>query len=133
MSVVITGRRKEVLDQAADELGVRAVAFDAIDVAAIEAALPELPDQVDVLVNNAGGNVGRKRPAPDGLAGLRDLWTGGDHIPEEGRALMISQTANGRTGRPADVAGTVAFLASPEAGHITAQVIHVNGGAFRGR
>jgi 3-oxoacyl-[acyl-carrier protein] reductase len=33
----------------------------------------------------------------------------------------------------ADVAATVAFLASPEAGHITGQVIHVNGGAYLGR
>jgi 3-oxoacyl-[acyl-carrier protein] reductase len=76
LDVVITGRRKEVLEATAGELGVRAVAFDASDVAAIEAALPELPGRVDVLVNNAGGNVSRHRPAPaDGdLAGLRDLW-----------------------------------------------------------
>jgi NAD(P)-dependent dehydrogenase (short-subunit alcohol dehydrogenase family) len=43
------------------------------------------------------------------------------------------RTSWSRPGRPEDIAGTVAFLASPEAGHITAQVIHVNGGAFRGR
>jgi 3-oxoacyl-[acyl-carrier protein] reductase len=215
LDVVITGRRKSVLEAAADELGVRAVAFDATDVAAIEAALPGLPPRVDVLVNNAGGNAGRDLPAPaDGdLSGLRDLWTAqleanligavmmtsaltprlaengrvisigsiagargggaygaakaalhtwsgdlafelggrgvtvnviapgviedteffGTGMTGERHAMLVGQTANGRAGRPADIADTVAFLASPAAGHITAQVIHVNGGAFRGR
>jgi 3-oxoacyl-[acyl-carrier protein] reductase len=215
LDVTITGRRKQVLEETAAELGVHAVAFDVTDVAAVEAALPALPERVDVLVNNAGGNVGRTRPVPDDddLAGLRDLWTAqldanvisavlmtsavtprlaeggrvisigsiagargggaygaakaalhtwtgdlafelggrgitaniiapgliedteffGSGIPEERRALLVGQTANGRPGRPEDIADTVAFLASPEAGHVTAQVIHVNGGAFRGR
>ncbi|GAA4499199.1 SDR family oxidoreductase [Actinoallomurus oryzae] len=219
LDVVITGRRKQVLEETAEELGVRAVAFDASDVAAVEAALPALPGQVDVLVNNAGGNVTRHRTAPEegDLAGLRDLWEaqleanlisavlvtsaltprlarggrvisigsiagsrgsgaggsygaakaalhawtgdlafelGGHGVTvnaiapgyiedteffgsggpgDERRSWLIDQTANGRAGRPEDVADTVAFLASPEAGNITAQVIHVNGGAFRGR
>ena len=196
--VVISGRRKDLLETAAGELGVRAVAFDATDVAAIEAALPELPAQVDVLVNNAGGNIARKPPAPaeGDLAGLRDLWTAqleanvisavlmtsaltprladggrvisigsiagargggsygaakaalhtwtgdlafelgargitanviapgmiedteffGDTMTDERRALMIGQTANGRTGRPSDIAGAVAYLASRRPG-----------------
>jgi 3-oxoacyl-[acyl-carrier protein] reductase len=170
---------------------------------------------VDVLVNNAGGNVGRRRPPPaDGdLTGLRELWLSqleanvlsavlvtaaltprlaqdgrvvlvgsiagargngsygaakaavhtlaadlaatlggrgitvnavapglveeteffGGSLTEERRKLMISQTRNGRAAKPADVAATIAFLTSPAAGHITAQVIHVNGGAFLGR
>jgi 3-oxoacyl-[acyl-carrier protein] reductase len=54
--VTITGRREKVLAEAADRLGVRHVAFDAADPAAVRAALAELPDRVDVLVNNAGGN-----------------------------------------------------------------------------
>jgi NAD(P)-dependent dehydrogenase (short-subunit alcohol dehydrogenase family) len=37
----------------------------------------------------------------------------------------------GRVGTPADIAGTVAFLASPEAGFITGQHIAVDGGMTR--
>jgi 3-oxoacyl-[acyl-carrier protein] reductase len=46
---------------------------------------------------------------------------------------LISETRNGRAGTTADIASTVAFLASPEAGHVTGQVVHVNGGAYLGR
>lgn len=35
----------------------------------------------------------------------------------------------GRVGMPDDVAGVVALLASPEAGWITGQTLHVSGGA----
>lgn len=213
MDVTITGRRKEVLEATADELGVRAVVFDAADPAAVEAALAELPGRVGVLVNNAGGNVSRQSPERHGLAGLRERWmtqldanlisavlvtnaltprladharvisigsiagagTGGSYgaakaalhnwtadlafdlgergitvnavapglvedteffgggLSPERRATLIGRTANKRAGRPDDIAATVAFLASPEAGHLTAQVIHVNGGALLGR
>jgi NAD(P)-dependent dehydrogenase (short-subunit alcohol dehydrogenase family) len=40
----------------------------------------------------------------------------------------VKTTPVRRAGRPADIAATTAFLASPEAGYITGQVIGVNGG-----
>ncbi|NGO70683.1 SDR family NAD(P)-dependent oxidoreductase [Streptomyces boncukensis] len=53
-----------------------------------------------------------------------------DRLSAERRAQLIAATATGRAGAPEDVAGTVAFLASPAARHITGQVLHVNGGAY---
>nr|BFE48698.1 hypothetical protein GCM10017745_21250 [Saccharothrix mutabilis subsp. capreolus] len=58
LEVVVTGRRKDVLEAAAAEIGARAVAFDAADPDQVEAALADLPSTVDVLVNNAGGLAG---------------------------------------------------------------------------
>ncbi|MEV5707042.1 SDR family oxidoreductase [Actinoallomurus sp. NPDC052274] len=220
VDVTITGRRKEVLEETAAAIGARAVAFDAADPVAVEEALPALPERVDVLVNNAGGNATRRLspPADGDLAGLRELWLaqydqnvvsavlvttaltprlaangrvvlvgsiagargGGARgngsygaakaavhnlaadlgarlgprgitvntvapglvedteffngtLSEERRARSSSETFTGRVATPAEVAVAVAFLASPAAGHITGQVIHVNGGAFPGR
>src|SRR5688572_16270390 len=54
LDVTITGRRTEVL---AAVPKVRHVAFDATDPDAVGTALEHLPSKVDVLVNNAGGNI----------------------------------------------------------------------------
>jgi NAD(P)-dependent dehydrogenase (short-subunit alcohol dehydrogenase family) len=215
--VVITGRREKVLDDAAGRLGpsVRAVAFDASDPVAVAGALAELPDRVDVLVNNAGGNTDFDRPDPaeGDLAALADAYRANftanvisavlmttalaPRLADGGRVLMlgsiaarkatgaygvakaaiesytttvatqlgrrgitantvapgltldteffrdtltdtrrerlIGDTLTKRPGTTDDVAATLFFLASPQARHITGQVIHVDGGAYLGR
>ena len=45
--------------------------------------------------------------------------------------MVAAQTPVRRVGRPEDVAHAVAFLVSPDAGYITGEVLHVNGGVFR--
>ncbi|MEU4829696.1 SDR family oxidoreductase [Streptosporangium sp. NPDC023615] len=54
-------------------------------------------------------------------------------LTDEGVRRRVEGTRNGRAGTPRDVAETVRFVASPEAGHLTGQVVHVNGGAYLGR
>lgn len=212
-AVTITGRRAGVIQDAAARLGAAAVAADAADPDGVAELLRALPEQVDVLVNNAGGNTDFDRPEPQDLTELAAQWKanfdsnvvsavltttavaprlvdGGrvvllgsiaarlgagsygaakaaleaytatvatelgprgitvnlvapglvvdteffrDRLGEDGIARRVAATKNKRPGTPADVAATVRFLASPEAGHLTGQVIHVNGGAYLGR
>jgi 3-oxoacyl-[acyl-carrier protein] reductase len=49
-------------------------------------------------------------------------------VSEELRERVLPLVPLGRIGNPEDVAGTVAFLCSEDAGYITRQVISVNGG-----
>jgi 3-oxoacyl-[acyl-carrier protein] reductase len=51
-------------------------------------------------------------------------------LPEEQRSALLAQIALGRLGDVSDVANTVAFLASADAGYITGETIHVNGGMY---
>ena len=208
--VVITGRREELLAKTAAEIGARAVVCDATDPAQVQRLLDELPERVDVLVNNAGGNTdfGREQ---DGLAQLKANWLANleanllsavltttalgprlttavvhlgsiagargpgsygaskaalalwnldvaaelgprgitsnvvapgftaeteffqGRLTPERRETLLQATMTKREGEVADIAGTIHFLASPAARHITGQVLHVNGGALTTR
>jgi 3-oxoacyl-[acyl-carrier protein] reductase len=55
-----------------------------------------------------------------------------DVLPQEIKDKMKTMIPLGRFGTDRDVAATVAFLASDEAGYITGQVIDVNGGLHAG-
>jgi 3-oxoacyl-[acyl-carrier protein] reductase len=51
-------------------------------------------------------------------------------LPEAQRAALLAQIPLGRLGTPEEIAATVAFLCSAEAGYITGAELHVNGGMF---
>lgn len=53
-----------------------------------------------------------------------------DALPENVKDEMKRAIPLGRFGTTEDVANAVVFLASPEAGYITGQVIHINGGMY---
>ncbi len=49
-------------------------------------------------------------------------------LNEAQQKALLAQIPLGHLGKPADVAHAVAFLASPQAGYVTGQELHVNGG-----
>ena len=49
-------------------------------------------------------------------------------LNEAQQKSLLAQIPLGHLGKPADVAHAVAFLASPQAGYVTGQELHVNGG-----
>jgi 3-oxoacyl-[acyl-carrier protein] reductase len=51
-------------------------------------------------------------------------------LDEKTRAALLAQVPLGRLGSVEDVAHAVAYLASPEAGYITGETLHVNGGMY---
>ncbi|MEW2557278.1 SDR family NAD(P)-dependent oxidoreductase [Streptomyces griseorubiginosus] len=56
----------------------------------------------------------------------------GAAIDSARRERLVGDTLTGRAGTPGDVAATLHWLASVGAGHVTSQVVQVNGGAERG-
>ena len=51
-------------------------------------------------------------------------------LPEAQRTALLERIPAGRLGSAADVAAAVLFLASPQAGYITGETLHVNGGMY---
>jgi 3-oxoacyl-[acyl-carrier protein] reductase len=77
----------------------------------------------------AGRNVTINSVAPGVIANaFHDV-----HTAPEVFANLVKTIPLGRAGSNEDVAGAVAFLASPAAAYITGEVIHVNGGMYFGQ
>jgi 3-oxoacyl-[acyl-carrier protein] reductase len=53
-----------------------------------------------------------------------------DALGEAAREALLKQVPLGKLGSAEDIAHAVAFLASPQAGYITGETLHVNGGMY---
>jgi 3-oxoacyl-[acyl-carrier protein] reductase len=51
-----------------------------------------------------------------------------DKLNDKQREAILAKVPANRLGTPADVAAAVLYLASDEAGYVTGQTLHVNGG-----
>jgi len=51
-------------------------------------------------------------------------------LTDEQRQAILGQIPMGSIGKPEDIAGAVAFLASPDADYVTGTTLHVNGGMY---
>ncbi|MDR2156076.1 MAG: 3-oxoacyl-ACP reductase FabG [Burkholderiaceae bacterium] len=51
-------------------------------------------------------------------------------LGEEQQKALTGQIPLGRLGQPADIAHAVVYLASPQAGYVTGEQLHVNGGMY---
>ena len=51
-------------------------------------------------------------------------------LSEEQQKTLLAQIPLGRLGRPQDIAHAVAFVASPLAGYMSGQELHINGGMY---
>jgi len=51
-------------------------------------------------------------------------------LPEDQQKALLGQIPLGHLGKPADIAHAVAWLVSPQAGYVTGQEIHINGGMY---
>ncbi|KJL32315.1 SDR family NAD(P)-dependent oxidoreductase [Microbacterium azadirachtae] len=216
--LVLLGRREAVLQEAADRIRTRTpdarvqtIVADLQDPDAVERAVGEIAGDVDVLLNNAGGNVldrgeglagiaanyeanmrlnvltavllteallpritrpGGRIISISSIAALRGAngygaakaaihgWMMGlaaelaaegvtvnavapGYVPDtgfwDGRrtpdivSSRLAQVPMNRAGTPDEVAGAVSYLAGPEGGWTTGQIIQVNGGALFGR
>jgi 3-oxoacyl-[acyl-carrier protein] reductase len=57
----------------------------------------------------------------------------GGTMTEQRHRRLVDGTLVKRAGRPEDIAETIRFLASEQAGYITGQIVQANGGALLGR
>jgi 3-oxoacyl-[acyl-carrier protein] reductase len=53
-------------------------------------------------------------------------------LPEAHKTAMLEQIPAKRLGEPEEIAAAVSYLASPNAGYVTGETLHVNGGMYMG-
>jgi 3-oxoacyl-[acyl-carrier protein] reductase len=85
---------------------------------------------IDLAIRLGGDGV-RVNAIIPGYIGETEFF--GDRMTRERHDRLVTRTLLGRAGVPADVAGSIFYLASADAAYVTGQFLHVNGGALLGR
>jgi NAD(P)-dependent dehydrogenase (short-subunit alcohol dehydrogenase family) len=134
--VVILGRRAEVLERTAAELGVRWRQADVTRRQDVQAAYN---GRGGVYTVAKAGMVGLTYwlaldLGPEGITVnavapgfIEDTEFFGGGLTPEGRQRRVDLIPAGRPGSPEEIAAAVAYLASPEAAYVNGEVHHVNG------
>jgi 3-oxoacyl-[acyl-carrier protein] reductase len=118
--VVIVGRRAGVLAEAAGELAaagpgsVRWCAGDLSRPEEAERVAAELPETVDVLVNNAGG-IGSRGIGGDGLAGVAACWQA-DYQANVLPVVLLTEALRARLRRPGGRVVSISSIAALRGG-----------------
>jgi 3-oxoacyl-[acyl-carrier protein] reductase len=97
--------------------------FGQANYSAAKAGIIGLTKAVAKELGRYGVTVNAVAPGMIETAMMRDL-------PEEVKETAKKEAALGKIGKPEDVANLVRFLASDDAGHITGEVIKVDGGQY---
>jgi 3-oxoacyl-[acyl-carrier protein] reductase len=118
--VVILGRRSAVLQSAAQELtsaGQSSVSWRAVDLSRpteVAGLSEELPETVDVIVNNAGG-VASRGVAEKGLAEVAAAWQA-DYEANVLTAVLLTTALYSRLRRPGGRVVTISSIAALRGG-----------------
>src|SRR5438094_247782 len=125
--VVIAGRSQRTLDEAVKAIGkgtvaVQADVSSAQDLDRLYKTVSEKLGKIDVLFANAGSPGPIETPAGFARTGLSK------EAIDEFVKSVVSQVPMKRIGKPEEIAGAVAFLASQDASFMTGAEITVDGG-----
>jgi 3-oxoacyl-[acyl-carrier protein] reductase len=156
-SVGLSGTRRQALEALAGELGARAFVLpcDLSDAPSVEALVPAAEAAMgglDILVNNAGvtrdnlfmrmkdeeweqviavnlaAEVATRSITVNCIAPGFIASPMTDALNEKQRDTVLAAVPMGRLGVATDIGAAAVYLASAEAGYVTGQTLHVNGG-----
>jgi 2-hydroxycyclohexanecarboxyl-CoA dehydrogenase len=120
-------RRSGVIVNVASEAGRNGTVGGAIYSAA-KAGLMGFTKAIALETVRFGVRCNAVAPGPIDTPMLSGLAEEGGEMGARLRQMMINSTAMRRMGRPDEVAGAIAFLASDDASYITGQILGVSGG-----
>ena len=129
-NVAITGRRLDVLEQAADSFGGYAVKMDVANEASVVTGMQSIADHfgsIDICIANAG--IAEGQNDTDIIERNTQSISERAHIShDEARALMVDLNPHGRLITAEEVASAALWLCSPGSDSFDGQAMEISGG-----